>query len=160
MSVLSRLLPQQADNRFEGLRAALWLLGLLIFLKLAMSLNSIFNTRFVAAGADGIPLDSYGPAGAREVLLLFALVALGQLALNLIALVALVRYRALVPLVYLVLLAEQIARRAIAQSYAAPGARLTDIAWYVNYGLIALTALGLVLSLVPRTPSARHGESQ
>ena len=125
-----------------------------------MSLNSIFNTRSVAVGADGIPLDSYGAAGAREVLLLFALMALGHLMITLIALVTLLRYRALVPFIYLVLLGEQIARRAIGQSYAAPGARLTDIAWYVNYGLIALTALGLVLSLVPRKPSARHGEMQ
>lgn len=160
MSALARLFPKQADNGFGGLSAALWLLGLVIFLKLAMSLNSIFNTRSVAAGADGIPLDSYGAAGAREVLLLFALMALGHLMITLIALVTLLRYRALVPFIYLVLLGEQIARRVIGQSYAAPGAKLTDVAWYVNYGLIALTALGLVLSLVPRKPPARHGEKK
>ena len=56
--MLERLFPRQADNGFEGHRAALWLLGLLIALKLAMSLNSIFNTESVAAGADGIPLAS------------------------------------------------------------------------------------------------------
>ena len=87
--MLDRLLPKQAGNGFGGLRAALWLLGLLIFLKLVMSLNSIFNTRSVAVGADGIPLDGYGPAAAREVLLLFALMALGHLVITLIALVAL-----------------------------------------------------------------------
>jgi len=160
MSLLDRLLPRQADNRFGGLRAALWLLGLLIFVKLAMSLNSIFNTRSVAAGADGIPLDSFGPAAAREVLLLFALMALGHLALTLTALVALLRYRALVPFVYLVLLAEHVARRAIGLSYAAPGARLTDVAWYVNYGLLGLFALGLALSLVPARPRPRPGETR
>jgi len=160
MSLLGRLLPGQADNGFGGRRSALWLLGLLIFLKLSMSLNSIFNTRSVAAGADGIPLDSYGAAGAREVLLLFALMALGHLMITLIALVVLVRYRALVPFVYLVLLAEHVARRAIGQSYAAPGARLTDIAWYVNYGLLALLALGLALSLAPSRPRPDHGESR
>jgi hypothetical protein len=147
--MLERLFPRQADNRFEGLRPALWLLGLLIFLKLAMSLNSILNTESVAAGADGIPLASYGPAAAREVLLLFALMALGHLAITLIALAALIRWRALVPFIYLVLLGEQLARRTIAQSYAAPGARLTDVAWYVNYGLLALLVIGLALSLVP-----------
>lgn len=160
MSLPGRLFPRQADNGFAGLRPALWLLGLVICLKLAMSLNSIFNTRSVAAGADGIPLDSYGAAGAREVLLLFALMALGHLMITLIALVTLIRYRALVPFIYLVLLGEQIARRVIGQSYAAPGAKLTDVAWYVNYGLIALTALGLVLSLVPRKPLPSHGEKQ
>lgn len=147
--MLNRLLPRQADNRFEGRRPALWLLGLLIFLKLAMSLNSIFNTESVAAGADGIPLASYGPEAAREVLLLFALMALGHLAITSIALVALIRYRALVPFIYLILLAEHLARRAIARSYAPPGAHATDIAWFVNYGLLTLLVVGLALSLVP-----------
>src|SRR5687767_2341732 len=100
--MLTRLFPRVADNRFEGHRAALWLLGLLIALKLVIGLNSIFNTASVASGADGIPLDSYGAAAAREVLLLFALLALGHLALTLVALAALIRWRALVPFVYLV----------------------------------------------------------
>lgn len=154
--MLERLFPRQADNRFEGLRPALWLLGLLISLKLVMSLNSILNTESVAAGADGIPLASYGPAAAREVLLLFALMALGHLTITMIALAALIRWRALVPFIYLVLLGEQLARRAIGRSYAAPGAQITDIAWYVNYGLLTLLVLGLALSLIP----ARGGRAR
>lgn len=147
---MNAILPGRVDNDFAGLRPALWLLGLLIALKLVMSLNSIFNTASVAAGADGIPLDSFGPAAAREVLLLFALVALGQLFLTLIALTALIRYRALVPFIYLVLLSEHLARRLIARSYALPGAESTAIALSVNYALLALLALGLLLSLIPR----------
>lgn len=149
MNLLDPVLPDQADNRFGGLRSALWLLGLLIFVKLSMSLNSLFNTASVAGGADGIPLASFGPAAARQVLLLFALMALAHLFLALIAFIVLIRYRALVPFIFLALLTEHIARRLIAQSYAAPGARMTDIAWYVNYGLLTLLTLGLVLSLIP-----------
>ena len=145
----NRILPRQADNRFDGLRPALWLLGLLIALKLAMALNSIFNTASVAAGGDGIPLDSFGSAAARQVLRLFALTALGQLALQLIALTVLIRYRALVPFIYLVLLGEHLARRFIAQSYALAGAQSTTVGWYINYGLLTLLALGLLLSLIP-----------
>ncbi len=154
--MLGRIFPRQADNRFTGLRPALWLLGLLRALKLAMSLNSIFNTESVAAGADGIPLASYGPAAARQVLLLFALLALGQLTLTVSALVTLIRYRTLVPLIYLILLGEQLARRAIAQSYAAPGARMTDVAWFVNYGLLTMLVLGLALSLIPARGERRR----
>ena len=105
-----------------------------------MSLNSIFNTESVAVGADGIPLASFGPEAARQVLLLFALLALGQLAIALVALTALIRYRALVPFVYLVLLGEQLARRLIAQNYAAPGARMTDKP-VRDYGLLTLRRL-------------------
>jgi hypothetical protein len=117
-----------------------------------MSLNSIFNTAEVAGGADGIPLESFGAAAARQVLLLFALLALGQLALTLVALTALIRYRALVPFVYLVLLCEHLARRLIARSYSAPGAAMTDVAFYVNYGLLTITGVGFLLSLIPRKP--------
>ena len=154
--MMERILPVEADNRFKGRRAALWLLGLLIALKLAMSVNSIVNTESVAAGADGIPLASYGPAAARQVLLLFALMALGQLFLTLTALTVLVRYRALVPLIYLLLLGEHAARRLIVRSYEAPGAASSEIALALNYSLLALLVAGLLLSLLPGRPVAER----
>lgn len=148
-SVPSRLFPRLVGNRFEGHRAALWLLGLFIALKLVMSVNSIFNTASVAQGADGIPLDSFGPAAAREVLTLFALMALGQLMLALVALSVLVRWRALVPFIYLVLLAEQLARRFIAQAHAVAGPPGNPALWYVAAAFLTVLTLGLALSLVP-----------
>jgi hypothetical protein len=151
MNALNRLFPRQIDNRFDGHRAALWLLGLFIALKLAMSVNSIVNTATVAAGADGLPLDSYGPAAARAVLMLFALMSLGQLTLALIALAILIRYRAMVPFIYLVLLGEQLARRFVVQSYAVPRTESTAVGGYVNLGLLALLTLGFILSLQRRT---------
>ena len=150
--MLNRLFPKQADNRFEGHRAALWLLGLFIALKVVMGVNSIFNTEAVAVGADGIPLDSYGPAAARQVLTLFALTSLGQLTLALVGLTVLVRYRSLVPLIFAVLLGEQLARRLIVQGFAIEGG---SPGLYINLGLMALLALGLLLSLVrPRRKPA------
>ena len=89
--MLNRLFPKQVDNTFDGNRAALWLLGLFIALKLVMSVNSILNTASVATSADGLPLDSFGPAAARTVLMLFAMVSLGQLTLAVIALTTLIR---------------------------------------------------------------------
>jgi len=154
-SLFERLFPRQADNRFGGHRPALGLLGLLVALKLVVSLNSIFNTASVAAGADGIALDSFGEAAAREVLTLFSLTALGQLALALIALAALIRWRALVPFLYLVLLAEQIGRRFIVQAHAVARPESSPVAWYITYGVLAALALGLVLSLMPG--GARRG---
>lgn len=153
--MLDRLFPRQVDNRFDGQRAALWLLGLLVALKLVVALNSIFNTALVAEGADGIPLGSFGPDAAREVLALFALVALGQLILALIALAALIRWRALVPFLYLVSLVEMLARRLIVQTHDIARAEASPIAWYVTWGVLALLALGLLLSLIP----ARRGAS-
>jgi hypothetical protein len=154
-AILIRLFPSQIDNDFDGNRAALWLLGLFIALKLAMSINSIVNTASVAAGADGIPLDSFGPAAARAVLMLFAIMSLGQLILALIALTALIRYRAMVPLIYLVLLGEQLGRRFIVQSYAVARTEGAAAGTYVTFGLLALLAFGLALSLIRGRGRAR-----
>ena len=73
--MLDRLLPARIDNQFRGHRAALWLLGIYVALKLIMSLNSIFNTRSIATGADGLRLDTLPPDGAQALLMLFALIA-------------------------------------------------------------------------------------
>ena len=154
--MLNRLFPRQVDNSFGGHRAALWLLGLFVALKLVMSVNSMLNTASIATG-DGLPLDSYGPAAARAVLMLFSLSALGQLALAAIALTVLIRYRAMVPFLYLVLLGEQLARRVIVQSYAVPRTETSPVIWFLTFGLVGLLTLGLVLSLLPaRKRSSTH----
>jgi hypothetical protein len=149
--MIGRLFPKQLDNRFDGRRAALWLLGIYVALKLAMSSNSILNTAGVAAGADGIALDRFGPAAAQEVLTLFALVGLGQLALAILGIIALVRYRAMVPLLFFLLLGEAIGRRLIVWSFAAERTAQGAGGWYINVGLLALLGIGLVLSLIPRS---------
>ena len=147
--MLSRLFPPSGETRYYGVRAALWLLGLLIAVKVAMSVNSLLNTAAVAGGVDGIPLNSYGPAAARTVLLFFALWALGHLLVSLTALVALIRYRAFVPLAYLLLLVEHGGRGLIARSYGT--LRVAgSVPFYINLGLLALLALGLTLSLLAR----------
>jgi hypothetical protein len=154
-SILIRILPRQADNRFEGYRAALWLFGSFIALKLVMGVNSIFNSYSVATEADGIPIDSFGSAAARLLLMLFALTSLGQFALALVGLTVLLRYRALVPFITLMLFAEQLARRFIVQSYAVARPDSSAPGGAINLGLLALLALIVLLSLIP----ARRGSA-
>jgi hypothetical protein len=146
--MLDRLFPRQADNSFEGHRAALWLFGILLALRFVVSVNSILNTAFVAAGADGIPLERFGPEAAREVLTLFALIAVGQLASALTGLAVLIRYRSLVPLFYLVSIGEQLVRRLAIGMYEAPTYG-SPVALYVTYTVYTLLIVGLVLSLRP-----------
>ena len=147
MTMLDRLFPARADNRFDGHRSALWLLGVLVALRLIMSVNSIVNTPSIVVGADGFPIDRYGAEGAQAVLMLFALAALAQLALALVGLAVLVRYRALAPLFLLLILAEQLVRRAIIQAYGVP--RSDSIAPYIGWGMLLATLLALALSLMP-----------
>ena len=155
--MLERLFPKRIDNCLEGRRAALWLLGAYVALKLVMSLNSIFNAASVAAGADGFRLESYGADGARAVLMLFSLSALGQLALALVALTALVRYRAMVPFVFLLLLAEYGGRRLIVASWSIERAQSGGAGFWVNMALLALLVGGLALSLWRPPAADRQG---
>src|SRR5215471_20336281 len=98
--MLSRLLPQRIDNGYRGHKLALWLFGLVVFVKSGISVNSIFNGYSVATSADGIPLDTFSPACVRMVVSDFALWGLSQFMLCLLGIVVLVRYRAMVPLMF------------------------------------------------------------
>ena len=61
--MLRQLLPQRIDNRYRGHRLALWLLAVLVLMKGGIGLGTIFNGHSAAASADGIPLDTFTPAG-------------------------------------------------------------------------------------------------
>lgn len=147
--MLDRLLPHRRDGGYRGHRAALWILGLLAFMKLAMGANSIFNGYRVASSADGIPLATFPPEAAQAVVALFAGWGLGQVLLGLLAVVALARDRGLVPLVFALLLVENVGRKAI--FYVLPYASAPTTANLVVNGLfIALMVVGLALSLTGR----------
>ena len=62
--MLGRLFPTQFDNDYDGQPLAMWLLVPILLLRLVIGFNSIISTRMVAVDADGIPLKSFGAAGA------------------------------------------------------------------------------------------------
>jgi len=66
--MLTRIFPKQIDNTRRGHPAALWLLLAFVLLKFLMSANSLLNTRSVATGGDGIPLDAMTPEGVQVTL--------------------------------------------------------------------------------------------
>ena len=154
MALVRRVFPQQFDNRSEGHRAALWVLGALLALKLVVSINSILNTAKVAVGADGFRIESYGAEGGRAVLMLFALSALGQLALALVGVAALVRYRSMVPFMFLLGIGEFAVRRMIIESYSVSRAPELNLPFFLNAIVFALLAVGFALSLWRRSARA------
>lgn len=89
----------------------MWLFGVYVALRIVINTTVIFNTRSVAAGADGFPLDVLSPNAAATVIMLIAVNAVGQLALALLGLLVLIRYRAMVPLTAVLFVGELIARR-------------------------------------------------
>src|SRR5205085_888669 len=72
-NMFDRVLPKCLDNSYRGHKLALWLFGLLVFMKSVIGLNSIFNGAAVMSTADGIALSTYPAAAAQN------LVALSQL---------------------------------------------------------------------------------
>jgi hypothetical protein len=144
--MLERLFPQRLDNTYRGYKLALWLFGLVVLMRLGISLNSIFNGYFVASSADGIPLDTFAPAASQTVVSLFALLGLSHLILCLLCILVLVRYRALVPFMFALLLLQQLGRKLIL--YFLPVARTgTPPGSVVSLVLLTLMIAGLVLSL-------------
>jgi len=144
--MLDKLLPRSLDNTYDGRQVALWILALVVLMKGAMGVNSIFNGHFVATTADGIPLETFTPAGARAVISFLALWGLSQLIFSLLGVLALVRYRAMVPLVFFLLLLELLSRKLIllAMPVAQAG---SPPAFSITVALIVLMVVGLVLSL-------------
>lgn len=144
--MFNQLLPQRVDNTYRGYKLALWLFGLLMFMKVAIGLNSIFNGYTVASSADGIPLDTFTSAGAQTVVSLFALLGLSHLVICLVGILVLVRYRALVPFMFALLLLQHLSRTLILQII--PIARTgTPPGSAVNLVLLALMIVGLALSV-------------
>lgn len=143
------LLPRRADNEYRGQKVALWIFGLVVFVKLAMGVNTTFNGRSVASSADGIPLDTYTPAAAQAFVTVFALLGVAHVVLGLLCVLVLVRYRALVPLMFTLLLLEYLGRRGVHQlmpierTGAPPGG-------VINLVLLSLMVVGLALSLWSR----------
>lgn len=144
------LFPRVADNHYPGHRLGLWLFALML-LKIAMGTNVMLNTRQVARAADGVPLDTFAAPAATAFSFMFAAWGLAQLVLGLLSLVVLLRYRSLVPLMFLALLVEQLGRMLLRtwwplENAAAPGGA-------INLGLAAVMVVGLGLSLWRRTPA-------
>jgi hypothetical protein len=153
--MLNRIFPKQFDNTYRGYTLAIWLLVPLVLFKLLMGinvagLNPWIGNRFVAVNADGFPLDTFGAEAASIVMFLFASWGLALLVLSLLGVVVLIRYRAMIPLMYLLLSLEQFGRKGISlMSPIVKTVQTQDISAgaLINYGLMAALLIGLALSL-------------
>src|SRR5215475_11629796 len=147
--MLDRIFPQQFDNKYRGRKLALWLFALVILMKLGISLSSIFDTYNVVRSADGILLDTFASGGAETVVSITALLGLYLFLLASLGVLALIRYRTMIPFMYVLFLVEYFAKKWI--QLVKPIVRTgTPPATYVNLVLIAMLIAGLLLSLRPR----------
>jgi hypothetical protein len=148
--MIDLFLPPRVDNAYRGHRLALWLFGAVIVLKLAISAGSMFNGYEAASSSDGIPLDTYSPAAAQAVVSLFALLGLLHLVICVVCIVVLVRYRALVPLMFALLIAEYAGRKLVLWILPIAGRTMAP-GLAINLAILGVMVVGLVLSLRPRS---------
>lgn len=152
--MLSQLLPPHIDNTYRGYAPGLWILGLLLLLRTIISVNSIFNGYNVATG-DGMPLESFTPAGAQTAVSLFALSAFSRLVTTLFGILILLRYRAMVPLFFVLLVLDHLGRATVLKALPIPGVGAPPGST-ITLALLALTIIGLVLSLRLRPAAAAN----
>lgn len=147
--MLGLLFPRVIDDRFRGQWLGYWLLAPVLLLKFGIAMASILTPR-QANKADAIDLSTYSEAALRDAATSTALLGLLHLCIALFCLLAMIRYRAMVPLIYLWLVVEFLGRRVILDLYPierTPGPSSGSV---VNLVLIAMMVVGLALSVWPR----------
>jgi hypothetical protein len=145
--MLNRILPERIDNHYRGHKFALWLFYPITFVNVAIALVAIFARDGGAQSADGVPLDTFGSGGAETVVAVLALLGLAKLLVGLLSVLALFRYRAMIPLMYVLILVDYLGHKGI--GLMKPIVHIgTPAGSYVSVVLIALSIIGLLLSLL------------
>ena len=111
--MLERLLPRTLDNDYRGHPAALWLFVLITAVTLWRSWVHLMWPDGGAQSIATIPLDTYTAGGAASVVTVFALWGLSQILIGCFYVIVLLRYRALLALMYLGLLVEYVGRMVV-----------------------------------------------
>lgn len=111
--MLERLLPKTIDNRFRGHRVALWMFYPITLITIVRSLIHVFRSDGGAQSIATIPLDGFTEAGAAAVVAVFAQWGLSQLLMGGLYALVLFRYRAMIPLMYVLILIEYAGRLAV-----------------------------------------------
>ena len=150
--MFEKAVPRFVDNTFAGHKPAVWLLALILLVKIAQSIAVIFGGASVVRGADGIPLDTYAPPAAQTIVSLWAFLGFTRLLIYLLGVLVVFRYRSLVPFMFGLLLIQDAGRYLVLHFL--PIVRVgSPLGPMVNAVLTALTIVGLILSLVPKTKS-------
>jgi len=147
--MLARILPAGVDNRFRGQVVALWLFVPLALMKVMLGVTHIVRADGGAQSVSTMPLDTYPAGAAQNIIGLMARMGLEQLLLGLIFVVVLLRYRALIPLMYLVAVLHFLGSKVIGEM---KPLALAGVSGAATMHLIvgAISVAGLVLALTGR----------
>ena len=149
-TVLSNLFPRQITNEFSGSKIALWGFYLLTALTLWRSQHHIFSSDGGAQSIATIPLENYSDSAASTIIGMFAFWGLSQLIIGIIYVIAAVRYRSMIPMLYLLSLFEYLMRATYIPAYKTIETAGTALGAIGNLPLVIFSFTMLVLSLWSR----------
>lgn len=108
--VLSVIFPKTIDNEFRGYKIALYLFYVITAVTIWRSQHHLFAIDGGAQSIATIPLDTFSISGSQAVIGAFSLWGLSQLIIGFIYLIVSLRYRAIIPLLYLIMAFEYLIR--------------------------------------------------
>ncbi len=149
--MFDRIFPRSFDNQFHGHVLALWLFAPIVTMKILISLVHIFLSDGGAHIISTIPLDSFVNGDADTVIALFAHMGVAQLLLGVLCLLVLLKYRSMIPLMYLLMLLDFFAEDWIAAVKPIAMAGVSGASMPAQ-NLLTMTVFGFVLSLY-RSPN-------
>lgn len=155
--MFNRLFPRSIDNVYRGRWMALVFFLPVLAMKAIIGvniagLNPYVTTERILKSADGVPLDAWPADAVDQVVFSSAAWGVVMLMLCLLAVLALVRYRAMMPLVFLLFFAEQASRKWLATAiFGAPDpSEAHALGFYINWGFTIALGAAVLLSLIPR----------
>ncbi|MCR9287139.1 MAG: hypothetical protein NXI23_07070 [Bacteroidetes bacterium] len=104
--MINEILPDVVDNNYKGNKIALWFFYLITAITVVRSCIHIFKHDGGAQSIATIPLDTYTNGGAEAVIFIFAYWGLSQLLFGILYVIVAMKYKSLIPLMYLSLLVE------------------------------------------------------
>ena len=143
---MNYLFPNLIDNEYKGKKIPLFFFYLLIPVTIIRSLVHIFKADGGAQSIANIPLHLYSEQASDTIVHLFSEWGLSQLLFGVLYIVVLIKYKSLIPLMYLFLVLEYSTRLLLAfyKPFVLEGYAPGGIA---NYFLVPLFVVLFILSL-------------
>ncbi len=154
--MFSLLFPKVIDNKYRGQWLALVFFLPVLVMKLLMGFNVAgFNpaiaVRDILQDVDGIPLDTYSASAVTDLVFFANAWGLSLFTICLVGLLALIRYRAMIPIAILLLTIEQGGRKAMSVMESGLGIGPDmSMGSIINWVLSVVLVLALALSVMRR----------
>lgn len=110
MKIINHIFPKTIDNQYRGNKIALYFFYLIAAITVVRSLIHTFATDGGAQSIATIPLYNYSEQASKTVILIFALWGLSQLIMGIFYVIIALRYKSLIPLMYIFIVFEYFMR--------------------------------------------------